>query len=607
MMKYSKFTIKNFKGIDTVEIDLANNRVITLVGLNESGKTTIMEAINLFYKMLKGEEPDKEKLKEFRPKGTGFSGNIEIKGELLIEDDDIPRICSYWSSDLKKRTRLELPSHFSYIYKFKFNVDNYEKTERVCDFHVKTKTANKDLSQTNRKGWNSLVSYIKKSIIPETLYYDDFIFEIPKQIKFVLPGTPPESLSNIQDEKLNETWQLVLNDILKSTNPKFNSFQERVVDNWETDSDLARAHISQMEGKLNEIITSRWKELFVETGKKLNFDRIQLNCTPENGILNVSFDVITTTHKNFRINERSKGCKWFFSFLLFTEFRKNRTNNILFLLDEPASNLHSSAQTKILEALDELSKNSLVIFATHSHHLIKVDWLSGSYIIINEILEESLDGDMTFYDKAKISAEKYYTYVGTGKGCDKISYFQPILDALDYKPSTVEPIPNIYILEGKNDWYTFKYFQEIILNDQRIFNFYPGAGATKLFDIIRLYLSWGKEFLVILDGDKEGLSSKKEYSEEFGDFVKNKVFTLKDILNVKKATEGIIADEDKKEICKEAFGTDTIKKKVFNQAINKLLLEKKSVQISKQTKDNFRNVFKFIKDRNNEFRSLDHD
>ena len=54
---------------------------------------------------------------------------------------------------------------------------------------------------------------------------------------------------------------------------------------------------------------------------------------------------------------------------------------------------------------------------------------------------------------------------GKGYSSDKISYFQPILDKLDYKPSIVEPIPDIVITEGKNDWYTLKYFSRINSKD----------------------------------------------------------------------------------------------------------------------------------------------
>ena len=166
---------------------------------------------------------------------------------------------------------------------------------------------------------------------------------------------------------------------------------------------------------------------------------------------------------------------------------------------------------------------------------------------------------------------------------------------MDYKPSSVEPIPNICILEGKTDWYTLNYFQEIILKDRKNIHFYPGAGATKLWDIIRLYLSWGRNFLIVLDGDTAGENAKSAYIEEFGDFIKDRIFTLNDILSIADTTEKIISDDDKKIICIKAFGNPSTGKKMLNQAINKLLIEKKNVKISKQTKDNFRKLFKFIK------------
>ena len=50
-MKFTYFKFENFKGIAKETLDLAKNpdsKVFTLVGLNESGKTTILEAINYF-------------------------------------------------------------------------------------------------------------------------------------------------------------------------------------------------------------------------------------------------------------------------------------------------------------------------------------------------------------------------------------------------------------------------------------------------------------------------------------------------------------------------------------------------------------------------------
>ena len=50
-MDIKRISIRNFKGIKSLTIDfstLSPLRFYTLIGLNESGKTTILEAINNF-------------------------------------------------------------------------------------------------------------------------------------------------------------------------------------------------------------------------------------------------------------------------------------------------------------------------------------------------------------------------------------------------------------------------------------------------------------------------------------------------------------------------------------------------------------------------------
>ena len=150
-MKYKKFNIENYKGIDKVELDLSNSRIITLVGLNESGKTTIMEAINLFYKMMKGYEPNETDLNKWRPKGTDFTGSIKISGILVFEDEDKDKISEYWKS-LGKNTRLEIPAEFSYICEFNFHLATYKKDQakRICKFDIKTNRSKKSLYESSK-------------------------------------------------------------------------------------------------------------------------------------------------------------------------------------------------------------------------------------------------------------------------------------------------------------------------------------------------------------------------------------------------------------------------------------------------------------------------
>src|SRR3989344_8140310 len=320
-MIYKSFKIKNFKGIDGVVVDLVNSRIVTLVGLNESGKTSIMEGVHLFYQMVKGEQLTTERLNEFRPKGIAFSGVVEISGSLLLEDGDKKKIEHYWKNILHKRNSLEFPTEFNYNYKFVFELHNHKNTEQTCTFAVKTKNSKRELSETDKTSWQSLINYIKSDIVPEILYYDDFIFLIPERICFAKTGTP--ETEEITD-KNNKIWQSVVSDILRSVNDRL-LFQNHVVDNWEKDKDTASNSLAQMEKVLNEKITSRWGDLFGEN--KINFKEIKLFPEYAADKLYITFKISTESKKEFLVKERSKGFKWFFSFLLFTEFRKKRTPN----------------------------------------------------------------------------------------------------------------------------------------------------------------------------------------------------------------------------------------------------------------------------------------
>lgn len=618
-MLYKQFRIKNFKGISEVTIDLSENRIVTLVGLNESGKTTIMEAMQFFHKAMKGGERTAYQLNQIRPKGHAFTGDIEIEADLFLENEDVVKLRKCWKELGHTKTDLVIANDFTYKFKFSFHMNNHSGTVKEPKWTIKIHGSNKSVSENDLK---ALLGCVKKELLPEILYYSDFVFEIPEEVYFdmseeeeeeVVPAPPqpgqsaPRPQQPTAEEKRNRDWQLVFDDILKSVDSEYSSFQKDVAAKWFTDSSTASNRKSYMEVQLNQKITAAWKALFQHADRKLHFKEITLKCEPdtEENKLRVSFEVKTDTGKVFSINDRSKGCKWFFSFLLFTEFRKNRTKNILFLLDEPASNLHSSAQAKILNAIGELSEKALVVYSTHSHHLVKIEWLAGAYVVINEILTESeLEGNLNIEDKAKISAKKYYTYVGEGLGSDNVSYVQPILDALEYQPSVVEPTPELVVTEGKNDWYTFKYFNDIIFSGKHKIHLYPGAGADKLHEIIRLYLAWGKKFIVLLDGDKAGEKAKANYIKDYGDLLKDKVFTINDAITKPVATEGLIASADQELLVDTAVGQGSYSKlksrpseaikSSLNKAINQLLVEKKSVTLSKGTKDAFDELFAFM-------------
>jgi len=77
-------------------------------------------------------------------------------------------------------------------------------------------------------------------------------------------------------------------------------------------------------------------------------------------------------------SDRSAGFVWFFSFLVaFSQVRKKQ-GNVIILLDEPALNLHGTAQKDLLRYINqELAPHHQVVYTTHSPFMVPADDLAS--------------------------------------------------------------------------------------------------------------------------------------------------------------------------------------------------------------------------------------
>ena len=215
-------------------------------------------------------------------------------------------------------------------------------------------------------------------LCPEIIYYDDFSFDIPSEITF-----NEHEIGELTTEKVsnNEDWQQILNDILISLKPESNFIRDIV--KWPSkDRNTADNRLQQMSNEINTVISNKWKD--ISKGKSA-FSSISIDK------LNSEYEKYTISIKSqnntFKLHERSKGFKWFFAFLLLTEFRKHRKKNTIFLLDEPASNLHAAAQQRLTESLNNLCKGSTVIYSTHLPYLLDYNNINQIYLTKNEASE----------------------------------------------------------------------------------------------------------------------------------------------------------------------------------------------------------------------------
>lgn len=608
-MDFLNFRISNFKGIEdtTIKLDSSSN-IYTLIGLNESGKTTVLEALN--YWSYSQESKD----------------TIECLGFQTIQDD-YELIPIGETSNFSKNSSVTATLKLSKldelkIKKFAEDKCNFILTEAIGEIEIKKSKSfeNSKCIKTNnfwtinlvgkQKGrsrkiinldadseaWQCIVSYIRDNLLPTILYFPNFLFDFPERI--YLEDIDEDS----KKQKEHLFYKKIIQDLLDALNQSLN-IQVHIVDRKrsgnDNDENSLKKVLLDLSRELNNNILGAWNEIFK---RKISNKRILVEAKLDRTIDKVYLEFMIEDDGYFSINQRSLGFRWFFAFLLFTKYRgyRNRkSNNILFLLDEPASNLHTTAQLRLQKSLAEMAKaNCKFIYTTHSQYLINPKWLETTYIVKNEGLSYETDENIDDFSpkKTKITIHPYRQFIS--KYPDQTSYFKPVLDIIDYKPSELDMIPDVVMVEGKNDYYTLKYFEDIILQrENKKYKFLLGLSCEKLFPLIQHYLAWGKNFIIILDGDRAGEESKKKYLDEFGNILKDKIFSLSDIDNIPNNSklEDCIIKEDKLNIQKESDpNSKNYNKKLFNRTLQEMYLAEKYFNFSEESKKNIANLLSFI-------------
>lgn len=606
-MKFTEFTIVNFKGIEKITFNLdrsPNAKIYTLVGLNESGKTTILEAINFFNpdEKINGLEIPGTTIKDFYSlipvsKRGMFDDTVSITVTVALEEDDLQKINDFAEKNtlFKKVKTVDSIQYYRY-YNFKGS-KFFEFSSKWTGFEgcLKTELEEKYIPIKEAGGYNEdnlKLAVFCRTMIPSILYFPNFLFDFPPRIylEFEKEASPKEKF-------YFELIQDILFSLKNDSNIETHIIARAKSDD-KNDKTSLNTLIKTINKKVTDVIFDAWSKVFKReikgTEVKIKYD------IDDNKKVYLEFE-IESTDGIYSINERSLGFRWFFIFLLFTQFRpfrKNSPKNIIFLFDEPASNLHSSAQTQLLKSFENLVENAKIIYTTHSHHLINPHWLESTYVVKNEGLKLEDPTDNYNPKKVNITIEPYREFVINHP--KNTAYFQPILDVLDYSPSNLENLPNCVFLEGKNDFYTLAYFNEILFNNKSKLNMAPSTSSGNLDTLISLYLGWGKEFIILLDSDKEGEFQKKRYTDKFGILVENRVFTLADVDSTfkNKKMEKLFDNSDILNFQKTCYPASTkFNKTHFNRAIQESLMNKKLFNFSQITKDNVSKILAFLQEK----------
>ena len=546
MAKLLDFTITNFKGIESLTIDLNKRNkapVLTLVGLNESGKTTILEALshfvsvdNLVSNIFTGihAKSDPSSLIPIHKRGN-FTGSISISATFAWDEQDKAGVVELFSDANLDLSTDSLGATFivkrNYQFKDSLLVDNRNFWTINLSFRPRPmrKTRGKPIPYKEYERpkdqkddlWLKCVGLLGQRV-PKIVYFPTFLVDIPTQI--YLKPLPDET-------PVNTYYRTIIQEILSSIDPtlsiethinnRIKSFKESQ-DNplwWSIFFGTpTKRNVDSVIQRLSAAVTKEvigsWSAVFQRPSGAKSV-QIEWNVdTQKDDTPYISF-YVSDGDSLYLVSERSLGFRWFFSFLLFTAFKEGQSRPTLFLFDEPAANLHAKAQAELLKNFGRIATGgNRVIYSTHSHHMIEPRWLSSAYIVENKSIDyDSTDSFELTSKPTNIDATPYRQFVSNYP--KRTSYFQPVIEKLEYVSPEIIGSPPFLLLEGITDYYAFSIVKNKHSDKFSSFSLIPGSGAGSSASLISYLTGRGESFIIILDDDAAGNKAKANYLNGF--------------------------------------------------------------------------------------------
>ena len=428
-MKLTKVTVHKYKSFETDQTFEVQDDVTILVGMNESGKTSVLESIaktNYFqndkkFKFNKTHDyPRREKKKMDKsgiiPKAITciYSIDEELKkrielrvGKNVFSLNELNVTTKYnnkgtwnnmdadYTSFIENKTK-ELGISSKTLNDKLVKVKNVEELEAVIkEYKDEGIVSNLEkLKPYLKNSWdwsNPIQEYIARVILqpamPKFLYYDEY-YALPSRI--VIENLEDEDIEEEEfktAKALLELADLNAEDILEAT-----SFEDYVAELEATEAIISDELFKYWSTNNNLSI-----EFIIEAKEEVE-KRTIINNRQQEEVLDVKIveHILDIRVKNQRtrvslpLKNRSKGFNWFFSFLVwFKKIQEDKSSQYILLLDEPGLNLHASAQNDMLKFIEDLSDNYQILYTTHSPFSIPSDKLERVRTVL-----ETVDGSI---------------------------------------------------------------------------------------------------------------------------------------------------------------------------------------------------------------------
>lgn len=412
MIKLVKADIVRYKCIEKEQSFNVEDDITVLVGMNESGKTSILEALAKTNYFEKDDKFAFNMTHDFpRKQKKAADKSEEVQTAVVLHYKVGTELIDQIYEDLGVKPLIDT---FSITYKYDNNrtwslswiktaefmktkvpllklddkclSDKLEKISTKSNFKeileaIKENVDEKSYSEYDIDKLNSLKIYfaennswenspideyvVQKYLIPNLpkfMYYDDY-YSLPSRVSLTRLEAKPQEPSKKTAKALLELADIDIDTLTKS-----DDFEEFI------------AELEATEAIISEELFKYWTtnnnlKIKFRINKKEESDSYNNNRIVER-ILDIRVEN-QRTGVSLPLENRSKGFNWFFSFLVwFMKIQEDRNATYILLLDEPGLNLHAKAQSDLLKFLADLSNNYQIIFTTHSPFMIETDKLN---------------------------------------------------------------------------------------------------------------------------------------------------------------------------------------------------------------------------------------
>ncbi len=584
-MKIKKITIKNFKSVkDEISFEIkkiANKNCFILLGINESGKSNILEAISLLnsekeidYNVDCNNEAEENK------KEILIIYELQIKNENFYKKQFVEKGLDEKLVDNIKITKIERKvsinsdnerDDFFWIY-IKDNKKEFEKYvlnnesaatnegENVNKQTIEIKT--EENIKKHEDGKTNILDKNKLEGFLEDEFYDLFNNNVPIIIFWK------------SEEKylINEKIDLnVFKDNLNISMPLKNCFRIAGIENIKDRIDSISgnsAKIATLKDLLNQKVTEHINKVWKE-------HKINIRFEIDNMQLSFLIEEKDNTLPKYEVNQRSDGFKHFISILLnlSVENEMSQLKNKIILLDEPEVHLHPSGEKYLRDELLKISENNIVFFATHSIFMVDKKNLDRHFSIKKE---KGITNLCQIEKDNPYKEEVLYEALGT---------------------SILEHIKsNVLIFEGKTDRDIFDLYKRKFKNEIKFPNFFSISvdGCKNVIKYTKFFNTKLIKGFVLVDSDIDGKKVKIEVLKE-KKYNKKNTFEINDILDTKKNStlEDLFDKKYLVDSTKELYDELIINidnNQPFLEQVKKILRENKK-PYRKQENENLKKIF----------------